>query len=320
MSLRSLLAALALSCALLGAGCAQNDPSNSPVATPSVHQVAPNDSVLNQARLEAAKDSNSQPVEVKLVELRNAGWDGCFGVNTATACDQLFVGGVVAIFDSAGKQLRYHLVGQKIIGPVDPAQASAESPVPDNLASDMPALLSAYARFDAALRDKVDVSTISVEAIIPAKFPKRCRITSPAGGCTPAEGAFVQLSGASSPYLDATQAGLFPVDNASASGGTGVANSALFGVQEAMRQDLAGRLKVELTTVSMTSYANVVWPDGCLGVKKPGIACSQIVTQGFLATLSDVSGKSYIYHGTGTRFIAASFEPNAQLTNPIHDP
>lgn len=320
MLIRPLFALLALLCAVLGVGCSQQDGSSGPATTPSSYLVAPNDSVLNAARLDAAKQLDAQPVDVTLVELRLAGWDGCFGVKQAQPCTQIFVGGVVAIFDSSGKQLRYHLVGQRIIGPVAPADASSESPVPDYLAADLPTLLAAYARFDAALRDKVEVSTIAAEAIIPAKFPEHCRITSPAGGCTPAEGASVQLSAATSPYIDATQAGLFVVDSASASDGTGVADSALFSVQQTMREDLAGRLKMDLATVSMTSYASVVWPDGCMGVHKPGIACSQMVTPGFLATLSDGGEKSYVYHGTGSRFIAASFEPNARLTDPVHDP
>jgi hypothetical protein len=320
MLIRPLLAAMALLFAVLGGGCRSGDPSNTATATPPSRTVGANESALHQARLDAATRTGSDPLDVKLVELRAAGWDGCLGVKQAGPCAEFFVGGLVAIFDSGGKQLRYHIAGGRVVGPIDPALASDGSPVPPDLAPDLPAILAEYTRYDAALRDKIDVSTIAVEAIIPAAFPGHCRITSPAGGCIAAMGAFVQLSGGNAAYADATQAGAFVVNKASESGGTGVADSPLFGLQLAMRQDLAARLKVDVGTISMRSYESVTWPDGCLGIERPGVACAQSLVPGFLATLTDGAGKPYRYDGTGTKFVAASFEPNARLSDPLRNP
>jgi len=42
----------------------------------------------------------------------------------------------------------------------------------------------------------------------------------------------------------------------------------------------------------------VEWPDSCLGVSTPGLACSQILTPGYLVTLQ-ANGQQYEYHTNG---------------------
>jgi hypothetical protein len=88
-------------------------------------------------------------------------------------------------------------------------------------------------------------------------------------------------------------------------------------LQLAMREDLAKRLGKPLTQVSILNYRDVTWPDGCIGVRKPGGVCTQALVPGFLAVLSDGGGREYEYHGAGASFVAASLEPGAVVTAPL---
>jgi hypothetical protein len=88
-------------------------------------------------------------------------------------------------------------------------------------------------------------------------------------------------------------------------------------LQLAMREDLAKRLGVPLPQVSILDYREVTWPDGCLGLRKPGGVCTQALVPGFLAVLGDSSGREYEYLGAGTSFVAASLEPGAVVTGPL---
>lgn len=47
--------------------------------------------------------------------------------------------------------------------------------------------------------------------------------------------------------------------------------------------------------VKLVSAQLIEWPDGCLGIALPGVACSQIVTTGYLIVL-EVNGQQYEYH------------------------
>jgi hypothetical protein len=88
--------------------------------------------------------------------------------------------------------------------------------------------------------------------------------------------------------------------------------------QQLMRQDLARRLSAPVDKVELVSYRKVTWPDGCLGVYKPDTVCTQALVDGFLALLAGPDGKTYHYHGgPAGDFVAASFEPNARIGEPI---
>ena len=295
--LRLSVAASALLIVAFAGACGSDD--STPVsATPGDFQVGANQSALHMARLDAAKRFGADALKVELGELRHGGWDGCLGVdNHGQPCAALFVGGYIAIFKSGDRELRYHIVGNRVVGSVDPATANDGSPVPPEIRTDLSAVLATYARFDRALRLKTDVSKVTTETIAPIAAP---------------EGAFVGLSASGTVYwLKASSQGGLADLSAQPPG------VSLVDLQRAMRQDLARRINIDLQAISIAAYREVTWPDSCLGVQRPGMVCAQALAPGFLALLADASGKVYRYHGTADAFIAASFEAGAQLTEPI---
>ena len=61
------------------------------------------------------------------------------------------------------------------------------------------------------------------------------------------------------------------------------------------RAVLAKKLGVEPDAVKLISVEEVQWPDGCLGVKRPGVMCTQEIVDGFRIVL-EASGTRYDYH------------------------
>ncbi len=59
--------------------------------------------------------------------------------------------------------------------------------------------------------------------------------------------------------------------------------------------DLARRLQIEPETITVVSAEFVEWPDACLGISSPGIACAEVITHGFKVIL-EAAGQSYEYH------------------------
>ncbi len=92
-------------------------------------------------------------------------------------------------------------------------------------------------------------------------------------------------------------------------------------VQRDMRQDLAGRLGVDVETVSIQSFEDVTWPDSCMGVHYPYATCLAALTDGFVAILSDGRGQTYVYHGSRLDFVAVSFldGDEALIGEPVGD-
>jgi hypothetical protein len=67
--------------------------------------------------------------------------------------------------------------------------------------------------------------------------------------------------------------------------------------------DLATRLGVGADSITVASAEAVDWPDSCLGVTSPGIACAQVITPGFKIAL-EVEGTAYEYHtDSGSRVV-----------------
>lgn len=63
----------------------------------------------------------------------------------------------------------------------------------------------------------------------------------------------------------------------------------------AAREALAKQLQIEPAAIQVISVEEVQWPDGCLGVRTPGVFCIQIVVPGYRVVL-EVDGRRYIYH------------------------
>ena len=66
------------------------------------------------------------------------------------------------------------------------------------------------------------------------------------------------------------------------------------------KRDLAQRLDVEISPITLVSYEEVVWPDTSLGCPQPGMAYRQIPQDGVRIQLS-FEGTTYDYHGGGGR-------------------
>jgi hypothetical protein len=64
---------------------------------------------------------------------------------------------------------------------------------------------------------------------------------------------------------------------------------------QAARQALAQALQVDATTITVTSEEAMEWPDACLGAATVDEMCAQVVTPGYLITLS-ANGNAHLYH------------------------
>jgi len=322
-----LLPVMAVVLAVLAAACsgrAEKPRDDHAVgATPSPPQVA-SEFPLHDARLDLAERLGVDPLQVRLLRLTPAGWDGCLGVAApGAACPELFVAGYIAWFEVRGEQYRYHIGGGKFVAAsfadVPPDDGS---PVPPEIAPDLTAALAEYAARDLGLRLGVGRDEVRVAAVVPVTFPDLCLgfPESEETACAEAiaEGAIVFLEHAGSTYRYhvAPSAGLRATNFE-----TGVVtvepDADLYSVQPAMRQDLASRLGVGPDAVQVVSFRLVTWRDGCLGVHRPGEACTQALVDGFLAELAGPDGRVYRYPGAGDHFIAASFESGAVISDPL---
>lgn len=81
---------------------------------------------------------------------------------------------------------------------------------------------------------------------------------------------------------------------------------------KAAQQALAKQLGVAADQVRIASVEQVDWPDGCLGIQRPGIMCTQIIVPGYRVIL-EASGKQYEFR-TGLRSARRTYpmEPAAE--------
>jgi hypothetical protein len=79
--------------------------------------------------------------------------------------------------------------------------------------------------------------------------------------------------------------------------------------------DLAGRIGVDASAISVTRHDEVSWSDGSLGCPKPGFNYIQVITAGYLIVLT-ADGRDYEYHGKpgGSPFYCAAPRPPAAGT------
>ena len=76
-----------------------------------------------------------------------------------------------------------------------------------------------------------------------------------------------------------------------------------FGMQfliEKAIEDLAQRLSIEMTQISLIEAKEVVWPDSSLGCPQPGMRYKQVPEDGALIILQ-AQGSVYEYHNGGSR-------------------
>lgn len=74
--------------------------------------------------------------------------------------------------------------------------------------------------------------------------------------------------------------------------------------------DLAGRLGLDPSTVTLASARSVVWPDRSLGCPQPGMVYPQTPVDGALIELV-VDRRTYPYHSGGSRspFLCGRLSP-----------
>jgi hypothetical protein len=61
------------------------------------------------------------------------------------------------------------------------------------------------------------------------------------------------------------------------------------------KEDLARKLDLSISEMSVISVEAVDWPDTSLGCPQPGLMYAQVITPGFLIVL-EAKGQSYEYH------------------------
>ncbi|MBI5949099.1 MAG: hypothetical protein HY875_13245 [Chloroflexi bacterium] len=321
--------ALAALAAVFFLACSAKDGDTPVTATPTAPVAG--ESALFAARLDLAGRLRIAPVDVQLRQLRGAGWDSCAGVGLpGKACRELFGAGIIASFRAEGKGYRYHIFGNDFYATdfIKGATISDGSPLPNQMRIDFGAVLAEYSRLELVqLRlSPARIVTARITNIVPAGFSSSCPGFIPRGvdACTTdlVPGDVILIAGSDGRTYRYHVGAAFGV----------VATDFEFGkitmepdpraieLQGKMRFDLARRLGLRDDEIALKSYREVTWPDGCLGVSKPGVMCTQaLVPGGFLAIYTDPAGKDYRYHGliTEPRFIAASFERGATLTDPI---
>ncbi len=62
--------------------------------------------------------------------------------------------------------------------------------------------------------------------------------------------------------------------------------------------DLAARLDLKEDAITVKSVESVQWPDACLGVSQPDVACAEVITSGYRIIL-EANGRTYEYHTDG---------------------
>lgn len=318
--------------ALLGAVVAMNnDNSNdasttpqlpdSPVTgTPGTYIPGKADGeTLHKARLDLAERLGIDPSQIRLVSTSAAGWDGCLGVvDPAASCLQIFLVGTIATFDVGGPashvMYRYHIgdgrfVATDFLG--EGITITDGVPVPAEMTLDANAMLAEYVRQDLAPRLGVDIAEVQVTSNLPVLFSNLCLgfQSSPDQACAEAlaEGAIILLDVDGEEYrYHVSHHGIVAVSFEE--GETTIdADEAQRDLQQKMLEDLAAQLGVDVDGLSVASFKNVTWPDGCMGVYYKDALCSMALVEGFRAVLVDAEGNGYVYHGGNGEFIAVSF-------------
>jgi hypothetical protein len=93
-----------------------------------------------------------------------------------------------------------------------------------------------------------------------------------------------------------TQGATLPMTPSISTPGT----SALESLIKKASEDLAQRLSISLTQVTLVEAKAVVWPDSSMGCPQPGMSYLQVPEDGALIVL-EVEGKRYEYHSGGKR-------------------
>ena len=82
------------------------------------------------------------------------------------------------------------------------------------------------------------------------------------------------------------------------------------------KESLAGKFKISVDQIHLSSVQAMNWPDASLGCPQPGILYAQVVTAGFQIMLEAI-GQAFVYHTDATdRVILCDMRPPDEIFPP----
>jgi hypothetical protein len=70
-------------------------------------------------------------------------------------------------------------------------------------------------------------------------------------------------------------------------------------VENGVKQDIVKRFKIPLASIKVQDSSAQSWPDGCLGLAKPGEVCTEAIVNGWQVIMTDGS-QNYVYRTDNT--------------------
>ena len=92
-------------------------------------------------------------------------------------------------------------------------------------------------------------------------------------------------------------------------------NSGLQGLIERAKEDLAQRLSISVTQISLVEAAEVEWSDSSLDCPQPGMDYLQVITPGYRILL-EAGGQEYAYHSNRDAYFVYCENPNPLIPPP----
>jgi hypothetical protein len=90
-------------------------------------------------------------------------------------------------------------------------------------------------------------------------------------------------------------------------------------IEEAVKHDLAERLKISEEMITMVSGEAVDWGDASLGCPQPGMVYAQVITPGYKIVLQ-ANGQDFAYHTGSESFVLCEHPSKAQEPTPDRSP
>lgn len=328
-----------------------DDTGNTPIAPGEPTPGDPNGGVgdeataLHEARLDLARRLGVDPETLRLTSIRDAGFDGCLGVVVDNGvCTEIFIAGAIATFEpeDGSKSYRYHIGGGRFIATdFQDGRVNDGLPAGDVSPELSRTLIQGYLRGDLALALGVDIDDIEVDEFERVRWSDSCLgIAHPAILCAAGvvdgyravlkadgkDGEYLYHGALNGPYVAAWALNPgdgyiigepLPSDPGQGDGDGGRIKEP----RQAMREDLAEKLGVDLDDVDIEDFDDVTWPDGCVGVYRNDALCTQTLIDGWLAILTvDGDDTEYRYHGTYDGGFVAVWEldpANFRIGDPV---
>ena len=226
-----------------------------------------------------------KPELIKVISIEAVEWtDSCLGIVYIDAiCAQGIVPGYRIILEANGQRYEYHTNEDGASLAIAPATV-------ENAAE------AAAQAVRAALARALGLPEyrVTVVSYAPVEWPDSClgitRIDAICAlGIVPGYRIIAQANGQLFEYhtdADGTALAVAAVS----------ADAAAEGAVQAALAALAEALGLAADQISVVSVAAVEWPDACLGIVLPGLACAEAITPGFNVVLEANEGQLYEYH------------------------